>query len=542
MFITKQISSLQRVFLDGNCDLGEIKEASALKGERFSYQIAYTCDERFYADIVVESALSDFIDIRAVGNVPSEYPSGADDCGVYERTEAGLFPDVLEPIDGKLLVKRSNYYSVWITVQLPECIDSGSYQIAVRFERDGETLSENLLKLRVINAVLPEQTLIYTQWFHSDCIANYYGVPVFGDRFWALTESFMKTAVHTGVNMILTPVFTPPLDTQIGGERLTVQLVDVKIENGKYTFGFDNLVRWIRLARKCGFKYFEISHLFSQWGAFAAPKIIAEIDGEKKRIFGWDTVAASHEYADFLNEFLPELIKVIEREGIENCTYFHVSDEPNGEQIASYSKAKSIIAPILRDYPIIDALSDYSFYESGIVSRPIPCTNDIESFIEKGFEHPWTYYCCGQTGRLSNRFFGMPLATTRAMGIQLFKYGIEGFLQWGYNFYNSQYSLRAVDPYKVTDADGAFPSGDSFTVYPGKDGAIESVRSAVFYEGLQDMRAMQLLAQSTGLESVVDLLEKEFGKITFTEFPREPEKIFKMRKIINSHLDNLYKL
>ena len=239
---------------------------------------------------------------------------------------------------------------------------------------------------------------------------------------------------------------------------------------------------------------------------------------------------------------MPNLIKVIKREGIEKSTFFHVSDEPNEEQIGSYSAAKAIISPLLEGFPIIDALSDYGFYEKGIVSRPIPCTNEIESFIDKGFEHPWTYYCCGQTGKLSNRFFGMPLAATRAIGVQLFKYNIEGFLQWGFNFYNSQYSTRSIDPYRVTDADGAFPSGDSFTVYPGKNGAVESVRSAVFYDGLQDMRAMQLLAERIGTPAVVELLENEFGKITFTEYPRGAKKILKMRKIINNHLDSLYKL
>ena len=39
--------------------------------------------------------------------------------------------------------------------------------------------------------------------------------------------------------MLLTPVFTPPLDTAIGGERRTVQLVDVHVTENGYTFGFD---------------------------------------------------------------------------------------------------------------------------------------------------------------------------------------------------------------------------------------------------------------------------------------------------------------
>ena len=541
-FKTGQVSSLQRVFLDGRCDLTEHNCDSVLKGERYSYQIAYKSSEKFFAEIVIDSPLSQFITVRSVGNVPSELPVYESDCEFCERNEPGLFPDVLFPIENnRVLIKRQNFYALWITVDLPKDTDAGDYEINIKLKKDGETISENIFGLHVINAVLPEQKLIYTQWFHSDSIANYYKIPVFCEKFWALVESFIKAAVHTGVNMLLTPVFTPPLDTEIGGERLTVQLVDVKLENGKYSFGFDRFIRWVRLAQKCGIKYFEISHLFSQWGAKYAPKIVAEVNGSQKRIFGWETSADSIEYAEFLSAFIPQLIKVIRSLGIEKSTFFHISDEPNEDQIESYSMAKSAVAPLLEDFPIIDALSDYSFYESGIINNPIPCTNDIESFIEKGFPHPWTYYCCGQGGKLSNRFFGMPLSTTRIIGFQLFKYGIEGFLQWGFNFYNSQYSLRSIDPFAVTDADSAFPSGDSFTVYPGKSGAIESVRSEVFFQALQDMRALTLLCDRIGKQRTIAAVEADFGIITFFDYPRGTEKMLNLRKSVNNYLDNLHK-
>ena len=541
-FKTGQVSSLQRVFLDGRCDLTEHNCDSVLKGERYSYQIAYKSSEKFFAEIVIDSPLSQFITVRSVGNVPSELPVYESDCEFCERNEPGLFPDVLFPIENnRVLIKRQNYYALWITVDLPKDTDAGDYEIKIKLKKDGETISENIFGLHVINAVLPEQKLIYTQWFHSDSIANYYKIPVFCEKFWALVESFIKAAVHTGVNMLLTPVFTPPLDTEIGGERLTVQLVDVKLENGKYSFSFDRFIRWVRLAQKCGIKYFEISHLFSQWGAKYTPKIVAEVNGRQKRIFGWETSADSIEYAEFLSAFIPQLIKVIRSLGIEKSTFFHISDEPNEDQIESYSMAKRTVAPLLEDFPIIDALSDYSFYESGIINNPIPCTNDIESFIEKGFPHPWTYYCCGQGGKLSNRFFGMPLSTTRIIGFQLFKYGIEGFLQWGFNFYNSQYSLRSIDPFAVTDADSAFPSGDSFTVYPGKSGAIESVRSEVFFQALQDMRALTLLCDRIGKKRTIAAVEADFGIITFFDYPRGTEKMLNLRKSVNNYLDNLHK-
>ena len=153
-FITKQVSSLQRVFLDGKCDLTEINSGSALRGERFSYQIAYRSDEKFFADIVVDSPIAQYITVRAVGNVPSEMPVYNSDCDCYERTEAGLFPDVLFPIDSTFAVKRYNYYSLWITAELPKDIEPGDYGITIKILRDNEEASSNTFELKVLDAVL----------------------------------------------------------------------------------------------------------------------------------------------------------------------------------------------------------------------------------------------------------------------------------------------------------------------------------------------------------------------------------------------------
>ncbi len=532
-FQVKQISSLSKVYLDGKGEFFEIKKAKVLKGERFSYQIAYKSDERFTSIVKIESELEKYITVRAVGNVPSELPCYPDKTLYAERTEPGLFPDVLFPVEKSHFVKPNNWFGLWITVELPKEVEAGKYDIKVKLYKDEEEISSNKLTLTVIDAVLPEQMLINTEWFHADCIADYFNVPVFSEEHWTYIESFMEAFIKCGNNMILTPVFTPPLDTDIGGERTTVQLVDVKKENGNYSFNFDKFRRWVDLARKVGIKYFEISHLFSQWGAFAAPKVMAEVDGEYKRIFGWETEAAGEEYTEFLHTFLPELIDFIEELGIKDVTVFHVSDEPSEEQIESYTKAKNVIEDILKDFTIIDALSDYEFFEKGFIKQPIPSTANIEDFIEKGFENRWTYYCCGQGEDMSNRFFSMPLSATRILGTQLYIHEIKGFLQWGFNFYNSAKSLRHLSPYEVTDADCAFPSGDSFLVYPYENGAIMSVRGEVIFESLQDMRAMQLLESLVGREKILKKLNKKFGDIKFRFYPRGTEATLAIRETIN---------
>jgi hypothetical protein len=74
--------------------------------------------------------------------------------------------------------------------------------------------------------------LKYTCWFHGDCLANYYHDEVFSEEHWTAMENLIRMAADYGQTMILTPMFTPPLDTAIHYERPTVQLVDVTLTNG----------------------------------------------------------------------------------------------------------------------------------------------------------------------------------------------------------------------------------------------------------------------------------------------------------------------
>src|SRR5699024_4991396 len=174
------------------------------------------------------------------------------------------------------------------------------HDIHIAFKTGSDTsIAEETFTLDVLPVSLPEQTLIHTQWFHTDCIADQYDVPVFSEAHWKLIQQYMKTAVDHGINMILTPLFTLPLDTEIGGERPTVQLVDVEKNGDDYTFTFEKLKQWIETVTESGIKYLEFSHLFTQWGAHHAPKIVATENGIERKIFGWETDATGDTYKSF---------------------------------------------------------------------------------------------------------------------------------------------------------------------------------------------------------------------------------------------------
>jgi len=513
--------------------------SSIFKNEHFYFQIAIREDmdnRKNYIDIKPVSGLE--INTYSVELVPSDFPAYANNHDDnYITTKAGLFPDVLRPLSCRELIKTpaNQWRSVWVEVIPQANYAEGEKTIDISiFHEDGTLVSQKQVSIVVLDGSLPEQELKYTRWFHCDGIMNSHNVEFDSDGFWRITEKYVKMMADHGSNMILTPLLTPSLDIAIGGERMDCQLVKITVDKLGYRFDFSRFIKWVLMCRRCGIKYFEISHLFTQWGAKYAPKVMATVGDEYKKIFGFDNLAVSTEYTDFLDALLPEFIAVCREIGIEKYIYLHISDEPVIEDMDQYRVAKDIIYKHIKDYPIIDALSELDFYNTGLIEIPIVATDHIEPFIEAGVSDLWCYYCCVQCVDVSNIFMSMPSARTSILSYQLFKYYIKGFLQWAYNFYNTQYSIEAIDPYKITDAGGAFPSGDSFVVYPRGDGPIPSLRLKVFSKCLDDLRRMQMLATLTSKEYVMDMIEGGgIEPIIFKSYPAENSYILGIREKLN---------
>ncbi len=547
MIYSKLISSLEKCFPDSKLsDFSEFSAVTALVGERVSFQLIAETDDppaRGYSEFFtpcVTGAPAKKVEIRTVECIPARYPVRGDQYDDnYLRREPGLYPDLLQPLHngGKMSIVLGQLTNIWIDFTVTK---AGKFPIKLTLKNDGgEICAEHTLTLTVLDAALPEQKLILTQWFHTDCLATYYSCEVFSRKWWQAVKNFAETAVKNGINMLLTPVFTPPLDTEVGGERPTVQLVDVTLECGKYSFGFDKLDRWIAMCDKVGIKYFEIAHFFTQWGAFHAPKVMATVDGEYRRIFGWETEAAGDEYIGFLRAFIKAFLAHMKARGDDKRCFFHISDEPKGiEHLDQYMNDKCAISDLLEGYPIMDALSDYEFYTSGASNMPIPATNKIKPFLDGGVKGLWTYYCCSQAQNVSNRFFAMPSWRTRCIGAQLFKFEIAGFLQWGYNFYYSRYSRNFVNPFLESCGEFAWPAGDPYSVYPAPDlTAWESLRIVVFGEALADLRAMELCAELYGREFVITEIEKICGEIAFDRCPTDAETVLAVRARINELIE-----
>ncbi len=546
-FNSRLVSSLEKCFLTSDIEkFTELNEEKIFKNQKYSFQLLTHCDEhQIVLKPVIEGDLAEYITVREVVNIPAELPT-------YERcadedtpVTPGLYPDLLRPLkyNGNIRLTKNQSRALWFQIDTKGEI-IGEHTIKIKLMKvltlskglsvTDEVIAEHELKIDIKDVALPEQSLIFTQWFYADCLADYYNVEVFSDRHFEICENFARVAVENGRNMLMLPLLTYALDTYFEGERTTVQLIDVYKDGDNYTFGYDNLDRWLDMCNRIGVKYYEVSPFFSQWGADNTPKVVATVNGEKKTIFGWGTNPISKEYNTFIRAFITGFLNHMKARGEDKKCWFHISDEPGTAHLEQYMKVRNSIIDLIGDYENLDALSHYEFYEQGLVKNPVPAVVSIEPFIEKKVPNLWCYYSGGQCDGVSNCHFAFPLARVRSLGMQMFKYDITGFLQWGYNFYNNQWSYDHVDPFANSDGESFMPSGDAYMVYPAPDGtAWESTRLRALYEGMEDMRAMQLAQSLCGKEAVIKEIEDIFGEIKFNKCVTKSDVMLAIRRAVN---------
>ncbi len=537
---TKLLSSIDKVF-PNRVDSSLTLPAVFLANAPFSFQVAFRLAETGVCPIYVrvesdlplsviaeykigfvpvihspEAKTENYYDVERTGMIPDPLLRRQTDCRVAD--EGFWRPRYFEENEKCLLnAVGDSWQGLWFTINEDgTSLEAGQHTVTVRFYESataGEIGSQTLI-LEILPAVLPPQKLLYTSWFHCDCLADLYGVEMFSDRHFEIIRSYAAEAAKTGMNMILLPAFTPPLDTSVGKERPTAQLVGVEKTADGYVFDFTLLERYVEICRSVGVTHFEHSHFFTQWGCHHAPKVIATANGEKTRIFGWDTDALSEEYIGFLKAYLAALMPELDKLGLRDKLLFHISDEPVGGKDGDYVRAYEAIKDAFCGIPSGDALSHYSIYERSNADIPIVAVDskDMPRFCEncKNF---WLYY----TGSQGYAGFPNRVTTNRALqnriiGLFLYLWKAKGFLHWGYNYYYDFMSHGIHNPLLEPGVFDDMP-GTSYMVYPAADGtAIPSARMKVQYEGFCDHRAFLALEEKIGREAVISLVEAHLGR------------------------------
>ena len=493
----------ERLFPFGNTVRTDPLVLDAARGERLAFQAAISIADEAGAPEAVEveaaaEATGLAVRTRRVGFVPmahhnTDTPADELDCRGHVP---GFVPDPLFD-ESKALLAKGETAAFWFTVDVPASCPPGDHEITVRLcaqtTPEPTPLAPLHATIRVHDVrIQPRRGLPVVQWFYNDAILDWYRLKPFEEAFWTRVAPYMRNLVEHGQDTIYTPVFTPPLD---GVKRPSQLLKVVRTGPDAYAFGWEDVKRYVDLATACGIRNFEWTHLFTQWGVKHAIRIY-EGQGEEGRLL-WppETGATSDTYRAFLAQFLPEFKAFLEREGLLERSFFHVSDEPHGaEARASYAAARALLRELAPWMKTLDALSEIEYGREGITDMPVPSISVTKQYRDEGIPC-FTYFCCGPRGRYLNRLMDTPLAKLRMLGWLCYRFEVLGFLHWGYNYWQRRGQLELVDPF-TEQAAGAWPGwayGDTFCVYPGPDGPIDSIRWEIFAESLQDYALLQTL-------------------------------------------------
>ena len=541
MLKTKIISSLEKPFTDECFDkYSEHTHGSALLGETYSLQMLYTYekDEENRPWVTYTYALSgtlaEYATVREVKNVGVQKPVGIKHDDNYLRTTAGIYPDVLAPfINGNRFVGAPGILnSIWIDIEIPtdakglageQTLELSSIRVST-----GETVCKSCFTLDIIDCSLPPQKTSFTMWTQAELLAKYYGIAPWSKKHWQIMENALTCSRRGGANIAYAPIFTT--------------VVSTKTEDG-FKFDYKLFDKWISLVEKLGFDYIEMSHLFSPGSAaHASPEAFYYENGATVSMKG--RRATDPDYVEFIRAFIKGIIARLKRKGLSHKLLFHIADEPSLKHIEYFRAARESVIDIIGEYPILDAIFDIEYWHEGLVSSPVPITDHLTPFLEEQVPHLWTYYCTGpQADGHSNRFIAQSGACHRSLGMQLYKYNIEGFLHYALCYIGEGDATGVINPYVEQSGNKCFPAGDTFCIYPTNDGEfLESIRLCIIRDAFQDIRAMQLLEGYVGHGEVVRVIEEELGtELKFNVCAKSSDTMLRIRERINRMIKDIVK-
>jgi hypothetical protein len=445
--------------------------------------------------VVVGSHTDDVPDDELVGEAP------------------GWYPDPL--VDLPLTLEPNRTRAVWATIHVPKEAPAGSYRSELLVRRGGREVARVPFRLRVVAAEVPAgRSLRVTNWFRVDDrhAKQFWDAPQFSERWWSVVANLARVMADYRQNVVLTP---------------TLDLVE-RLPGEPASFGFDRFDRWVETFRKAGaIGFIEGGHLVGRAGGYDEPLVVPVLLREGEKVGKVELPLDDPRVQPFLVAFLPALNRHLEEKGWKAFYLQHVLDEPHGDEPAAYARIAALVRKHLPGVPTIDAIDAHdvpdALREASDVWVPQLGRFDDQAGLlaerQRAGHEVWFYTCLFPRGRYMNRLMDLPLIKTRLLPWLDYRYGLTGFLHWGWNFWGPE---PTKDTQPVIDLNQTLlPSGDAFIVYPDRPrlSVLPSIRLEAMRAGIEDYEMLVALARRD--RGAADRLARE-AVASFTDYVRDP--------------------
>lgn len=509
------------------------------RNERLSFQLAVHAEgthEKIAVEVTAPRGWT--ARVRRVGYVPLWHRNG-----IHNPEGDGHLPGLHpEPLfdEARCLVTRGETQAFYITLVPSADSAPGRHPVEVRVcpER-GRPITRRATVLLHSLLLAPRRNFHVTNWFTADTLFDWYGCKGFDERFWTIVPAYFRNLAEHGQNMVSSPLLN-------WSTRRPTQLLRVQRAGERYDFDFSLVKRWVDLARAGGIECFEWMDLFTWWNAGFTARVYEGDPEERRQI--WRTPpdpstahykkyaaqigtvdtpdATGPESRAFFAQLLPAVERFLDAENLLDKSWFHIGDEPETENLHNYRKTRAMLRELAPWLRVTEPFCHMEYTEPGLIDLPFPRTSMVPAIRARG-QATAGYYCGNPGPKSINRLMDTPLAQVRMNGWTFYRFGIDGFLHWAYNFW---YRIEGgtfvpADPFANFDT-FHWPHhayGDCWSVYPGPDGPLDTLRWEAFADSLQDYRLLQTLGipqDDRRLRAIV----------SFSDFPIDDAWIWRTRR------------
>ncbi len=487
------VDPLRKVLRTAERSPDEGERAEAARGENASWQLVVRSSKpvsglkAFVEPLVLRGAKDRLPDVRArfVGYVPVPRFADSPDSEAVAKPPCDL-PDPLLA-DPKLDLPADQSQPVWLDVDVPLDAKPGLYEGFAKIvgTLGGRTVSARVaISVKVFEARVGASRLWVTNWFRT-------GDGKYDDPSWPEAERFerrMRVYARSmkahRQNVVLTPVL----------DLTTVS----KSEDGSWRFDFSRLAEYLRWFDEEGvLGLIEGGHFGGRASTWESPFVFRHAATDAGGGVAWKSSAPEDpDLQAFYRAFLPALESFLKEKGYWNRYRQHLADEPISTNRASYVAMAKLVKSILPDLKVMEACHDHELV--GSVDLWVPQLNFLKDqwphyqARQAAGEEVWFYTCVFPQGDYPNRFIEQPLIKARLLHWINFRYGVTGYLHWGWNHWGAD----PFQPIGQIEESGLFlPAGDTHIVYPVPGGLLDSIRHEALRDGIADHELLSLVAE-----------------------------------------------
>jgi len=485
------VDPLVKVFRDEKPPVAKSASADAARGEHASFQLVVNAPRVDVTDLRCEltpltttagKTLPGASRVRLVGYIGSSESSKAP-ASDQLRPAPAMYPDPL--IEGTTVtVSAGENQPIWITTHVALEAEPGDYHSTsvVSAKIFGVETSVSLpLSLKVYPAKIEKTRLHVTNWYQMWHHHDTKMPERFSPEYFEVLRGYIRNMVAHRQNWARI-------------ETLWI-LGYSRDASGQLQFDFTNFDKWMNILLEEGIQNIEGLQFAWRSGTWDEPFHVEIHDETTTDYKGRKVPADSREAEEFYSRFFPRLKSHLQEKGWLDKYVQHVGDEPVVKNADSYTTASQLLKKYAPGIPVMEACLTHSMV--GAVDIWVPLLNelhkDFDFFQERkrAGDRVWMYTCLIPTGEYANRFLDLPLIKTRLLHWINYRYDIEGYLHWGYNFWR---------PYpwdNAADAKAKFPGGDAWIVYPQKGGlgVVDSIRWEAMRDGIEDHELLSQLGE-----------------------------------------------